>query len=487
MQSSLTQQLRSLFNPSSVAVIGATSNFGTWGFAIFHRVLTTSAPRKVYPVNKNLSEVRGVKAYQSILEIPDPVDFAVIAISAPQVPAVMRECAQKGVKAALIISGGFAEADEMGAKLQEEVVQIARQSGMRFVGPNCMGHFSTSADFFTVGFLPRVRKGPISFISQSGTFGNRMLLHGLETGIGYCRFVSSGNEADIHLEDYVEYLGQDDETRVITAFIEGLREGKRFFSLAREITRKKPIVVMKAGKTRGGGKAARSHSSALAGSDAVFDSVCRQSGVIRVEEDDELFDVAVALLHLPLPRGNRVGMLTEGGGAGVVASDVCEQRGLKLVDLSPATMDKLNNILPRRWSHGNPVDMVAAQSVTFPCLFALMEDADVDSLLLIGGIGSYSSYAAHGKPRPEIKALLDKFVAEKEEEEAEGLGKVLQLMDKSGKPLVISALLGDVVKNSRAAQMLQQGRGMLIYPSPQRAAKVLAHLTWYSEYLRNAG
>ncbi len=480
----LVKQIDHLFNPHAVAVIGASNNLTNWGFGILNRLLNSSVQRRVYPVNTKLTDLRGMKVYASITEIPESVDFAVIAIPAAEVPQVMQECVQKGVKGALIISAGFAEVDEKGARLEEEVVRIARQGGIRFIGPNCMGHFNTSADLSTLAIIGQVRKGPISFISQSGTFGTHMIRNGLETGVGFTKFVGSGNEADLHLEDYLEYLAQDEETKVITAYIEGLREGKRFFQMAKGITRKKPIVVLKVGKTQSGEKAAHSHTAALAGSDTVFDSMCKQSGIIRVADDDELFDTTAALLHLPLPPGRGVGILTEGGGIGVLAADTCEEAGLKVAYISPDNIEKLNTILPSRWSHGNPVDTVAALFVTFPCLFTMIEDENIDSIMCISGVASVTNYAMMSTPPAWAKAMVDQFVAQHEEDEVKNLEKIFGLMRELQKPIVFSTLLTEAIKNSKAYKKLHEN-GMLMYPTPQRAAKVLANTAWYNNYLRS--
>lgn len=484
MKTMLVERSRYLFSPQSIAVIGASKDFGTWGFGILNRVLDSSVPRKVYAVNKNLSEIRGMKVYQSVLEIPDPVEFAAIAVPAPVVPQILRECVKKGVKAAVVVSAGFSDGDGRGAELEKEITRIAQEGGLPFIGPNCMGHLDAHADFSTVGFIGGVRKGPIGFISQSGTFGTHMIRNGLEMGVGFSKFVGTGNEAYFHMEDYIEYLAQDEETRVITAYIEGLREAKRFFQLAKEITRKKPLVVLKVGKTEGGTRAAKSHTAALSGADAVFDSMCKQSGIIRVRDDDELFDVAVALLHLPLPRGRRIGILTEGGGIGVVASDACEQAGLQLPPLSPATMEKLNAILPERWSHGNPVDMVAALFVTFPCLWTLLEDENLDAVMLINGIGFAANMTAMSKPPAWIVELMQDFLQKVETEEIAGIEKAMGLMHQYKKPLVISTLLTEAVKDTNGFRKLQEN-GLQVYPTPERAARVVAHCAWYNEYLKS--
>jgi len=275
------------------------------------------------------------------------------------VPAAFRQCVQKGVRAAVIISGGFAEADENGARLQAELARMARESGLHFVGPNCVGHADIHSLVASVSVVLRVTPGPLSLVTQSGTLGASILRMAASHGIGISKFISTGNEADLHFEDYLEYLAQDNSTRLIAGYIEGLREGRRFFELTQKITCDKPVVMIKTGTTGGSSQAAKSHTGALAGSDVVYTAAFKQAGVIRVEDEDELCDMAIALLNSPLPRGDRVGILTIGGGFGVVMAEACEKEGLRMASLEPQTLEKMNAILPGRWSHSNPVDMAA--------------------------------------------------------------------------------------------------------------------------------
>ena len=375
---------KALFNPESVAVVGASNSLEKWGGGVFSSVLRTPSLKRVYAINKNTKEVQGVKTYPSVRDLPEPVDFVAIVIPFIDVLQVVQDCVARGVKVALIITAGLGETGPEGAKLQEEVVSTARKGGLRLVGPNCMGHFNTVNKFSTVRMGLSMDRGEIGVISESGTFAGHILQCGAEMGVGFSKFVSTGNEADLHLEDFLEYLAQDDETRIITAYIEGLREGRRFFRLAKEITKKKPIVVVKVGRTKAGVRSAKSHTSAIAGSDLVYDAMFRQTGVIRTDEVEELFDVASALLRLPLPRGNRVAILTMGGGFGCVASDACERLGLNVAPLSQQTIERLNDILPERWPHSNPVDTVGFGNVIFPCLWPLLEDENIDALLVIG-------------------------------------------------------------------------------------------------------
>lgn len=292
MESNLN--LAEFFDAKSVAVIGASNVPGKWGFGILSLLLSKGG-REVHAVNRKGGEVLGVKAYTSLREVPGPVDFAVIVSSARDTPAAMKDCVSKGVKYAVVIPGGFAEAGEEGARLEREVVEIARRGGIRFIGPNCMGHFDTYSDFFTIPFNFPVTKGPASMVTQSGNSGIAVFALAWQSGLGFAKYVNSGNEADIRFEDFLEYLGRDEQTKVILAYVEGLRDGRRFLKLAREITRRKPIVILKAGRSDDGARAARSHSAALAGSDAASAAAFKQAGVIRVEEIGDLVDTALAL------------------------------------------------------------------------------------------------------------------------------------------------------------------------------------------------
>lgn len=485
-EESIINPFEFIFNPETVAVVGATDIFGKWGFDILRNILATSSRRRVYPVNINETEVQGVRAYPTPRDLPEAVDFVVIVIPFPGVLEVVRGCVDNGAKAALIISAGLGETGSEGAKIEQEIVRTARSGGMRLIGPNCMGNFNTTANFSTLRQGLTINKGEIGLISQSGGFAWHILQCGTEMGVGFSKFVSTGNEADLHFEDFLEYLAQDDETKVITGYIEGLRDGKRFFRLAKDITKRKPMVVVKVGKTEAGSKAARSHTSAIAGSEAIYDAMFKQAGIIRVDGVEELFDVASALLRLPLPKGKRVGVLTSGGGFACVISDACERSGLDIAPLSPHTVERLNAVLPSRWPHANPVDTVAAGFVTYPCLWPLMEDDNIDALLVVDAIGwpvRFREWALASSSSLREKA--DEILKKQEEKELRDLDRLFDYMDKYQKPVIISDSLTEAMKNSRIFSKLREN-GVLIYPTPERAAKVLAHLVSYSRYLSHS-
>jgi len=461
-----------------VAVIGATNIPGTWGFGIMRHLLD-SVNRNIYPVNPTVSEVLGIATYDSVLDIPSPIDLAVIVVPAPQVPIVLQECVQKGVRTAVIISAGFAETGEQGCELENELVRIARQGGIRFIGPNCMGHADTSSHLCTLAWSEGITAGPVGIISQSGNYGGQMMRAGMALGIGFSKFISTGNEADLHLEDYLEYLAQDQNTSVITAYIEGLREGRRFFQLAKRTTTRKPVIVVKAGVTKESSRAVRSHSGALAGSDAVYNAAFRQAGVIRVQDDDEICDVLKALLNQPLPKNNRIGILTIGGGLGVVAAQDCEQEGLRVAPLSPSTMEKLNAYLPSRWSHGNPVDtaglIAANRRPFFSSLLALIEDENIDAVLLLVPMifNSERLSVFQSIKKKEAVAFL--------EIQKENFVMVKERAKECSKPMFV---VSSVIDEEASSFLFREG--IPAYHNPRCAARVLRHLAWYNHYLDSA-
>ena len=478
----LVQHLDHLFAPRSAAVIGASSVPGKWGCDILN-LLLTRGERQVYPINKNKAEVLGVKAYRNIREVPGPVDFAAITVAADALPEAMEDCASKGVKTALVISGGFSETGSDGAQLERTVAEIARRGGIRFIGPNCAGHVNTSSELYTAPYLPPMEKGPVSFISQSGNLALMVLAMAHEAGLGLSKYISSGNEADLHFEDYLEYLGQDDDTKIIMGYVEGLREGRRFLELAGKITKEKPVIILKGGGSECGARACRSHTAALSGSDEICDAAFEQSGVIRVEEVSDLIDVPLALLGQPLPRGRGVAVLTVGGGFGVIAADSLRRYGLDVPQLSPATIDRLSSVLSGRWSRGNPVD--TSGDISYPCLLPLMEDENVDAVLVAGPIWTPFGFAGLMSTPPwerDYSVDPDRLLQGISEEYAGNLETIAELMAVYQKPVVFSVWVSDEVRSGDVYRMMVRNH-LAPYPTPDRATRALARLVQYSEYL----
>jgi acetyltransferase len=477
--------LDGLFDAKSVAVIGASGRPGKWGFGILSIILMKRGDREVYAVNRKGGEVLGLKAYPRLTDVPGPVDCAVIATTAEQTPSVMEDCVGKGVRFAVLFPGGFSETGREGAMAEREVVNIARRGGVRIVGPNCMGHFDAYSGFFTLPYKIPVKSGSVSIITQSGNSGVAMLSMLSRMGLGISKYVSSGNEADLHFEDYLEYVGGDERTKVVLGYVEGLREGRRFLSLAREITRKKPVVILKAGRSNDGAKAARSHTGALAGADEITAAAFRQAGVIRVASVNDLVDAALAFEGNPLPQGRRVALLSMGGGLGVISTDALRSHGLEMARFSPRTMEKLDAVLSNRWSRGNPVDP-AGDPVSYPCIWPLLEDENVDAVMVVGGIGVVGGLATLLPVHPSLQDDYARMMQGAEREEMENLDRLVEQRARHRKPVVIARTVSGAVveETSKVAEKMQ--RELLTpYPSPERAAAALARLVEYGEYVHS--
>lgn len=470
---------RNLFSPASVAVIGASNTPGSWGNNAMKGVLS-AGDRRVYPVNPNSPEVLGKKAYRSVVDIPDSIDLAVIVVTEKLVPDILRQCVARGIKAAVIITSGFGETGEPGRKIEAELVEIARQGGLRFIGPNSMGHADTGSPLTTFQQMGEMPRGPVAVLSQSGSTCMRIVRALAEMGVACSKYVSTGNEASLYLEDYLEYLADDDATKLIVAYIEGLRDGRRFFNLAKEITAQKPIVTVKVGGTAESAQAVMSHTGALAGSDAVYTAAFRQSGVIRAEDDDELCDVVYALLNSPWPRSNRVGILTIGGGQGALMAEICEKEGLAVGKLEPSTVEKLDKILPSRWPRRNPVDMAGPSAAELShvanLLWPLIEDKNLDIiLLLVPLIMDKSLLTSRIGLKPEqVQAYREK--------EERNIMLTRENIERYQKPVALMWQGRGVNSDPTIASLLRKGK-ILTFSSARRTVRVLHHLAWYRQYL----
>jgi len=362
------ERLRYCFEPRSIAVIGASREKGKVGNAIFVNLLKGTTRRfldsrgfsggELYPINPKAEDVEGVRCYKSIKDVPGEVDLAVVVIPSRFVPGIMEDFEDKKVKVAVIISAGFSEAGEEGAALEEEVLETARKSGIRVIGPNCLGimrtHNNLNASF--ADLMPP--RGPISFVSQSGALCTAVIQYSYEESIGFSNFVSIGNKSDVDDADLLQYFAEDEETKAIALYIESLKDGRKFLKVAKEVVKKKPIVVLKSGRTEAGAKAASSHTGSLAGSDAAYEAAFKQAGIYRTYDIAELFDCAKALGYQPAAMGDRIAVITNAGGPGVMAADQVYNRGLKLAKIPEAVVSELNGFLPPTWSHNNPVDVL---------------------------------------------------------------------------------------------------------------------------------
>ncbi len=473
---------QALFAAKSIAVVGAKDTPGTWGFDALHAAvesLKTDPKRRVYPINPHRQQLMGLTCHKTIAEIPGPVELAVIVVPAQVAPQVFRQAAEKGAKAAVIVTAGFAEADAPGAALQEEILATAAEYNLHFIGPNCIGHADFHTRVASAGMAANLPSGPVSLITQSGTLGASLMQTVTGRTLGLSKLVSTGNEASVHLEDCLEFLGNDPETEIIACYIEGLRQGRRFYELAKEITKKKPILVIKSGGTGQAAKAAHSHTGALSGADNVYTAAFRQAGVIRAEDEEELADIAQGLCFQPLPKGNRVAILTMGGGFGVVTAEACEREGLSITTLQDKTIKRLDDLLPDRWNRGNPVDMVGlrpgAGDTTVPaCLRTLLDDDNVDAVisLLPPNPGFFQ----------EIMRLSPEKLKEGAEANERSVDKLAgELKNTYGKPVYIVSrfsLRGEpIVTGYIPTHQIPQ------YTHIRRGAMAIGRLVWYQHYL----
>jgi acetyltransferase len=377
--------LDSLLRPKSIAVIGASRTPNTIGYQILDNLLAHGYTGAVYPVNPTAAAVHSIRAYPSVEAIPEPVEMAVIVVPKQHVCAVAEACGRKGVRSIVVISAGFKEIGGAGREREAELRETVRKYGMRLVGPNCMGVLNTAPDVaMNATFAPNMPpSGPVAFLSQSGAMGVTILDYAAEYGIGISQFVSIGNKADVSGNDLIEYWAADERTRVILMYLENFGNPRKFTQLAREITRTKPIIVVKSGRSASGARAASSHTGALAGADSAIDALLRQCGVLRAETVEEMFDLAMAFAHQPVPRGNRVAIVTNAGGPGIIIADACEAHGLAVTELTEATRARLATQLPEEASVNNPVDMIAsatAQSYRL-AVEAVLEDPNVDAVI----------------------------------------------------------------------------------------------------------
>ena len=379
--------LRLFFNPRSIAVIGASKRRGSIGGEIFHNLLSYSFAGPVYAVNPTADVVQSVPAYKSVEDISGPVDLAVIVVPEKFVIETARECARKGVKALVVISAGFGETGKAGQARQAELIQVCRAAGMRLIGPNCMGIINADPEVrMNATFAPgEPPPGRVGFSSQSGALGLAIIELANSLGLGISTFVSVGNKADISGNDLLRYWEADENTDVILLYLESFGNPKKFSQIARRVGRQKPIVVVKSGRSAAGARATSSHTGALiAASDVTVDALFRQSGVIRTDTLEELFDVAALLVNQPLPRGNRVGIITNAGGPGILCADTCETRGLEVPLLSEQNREILRSLLAPGAGVDNPVDMIASASAEQyqKTIEVVAADPNIDALII---------------------------------------------------------------------------------------------------------
>jgi acetyltransferase len=381
----VTTNLERIFNPRSIAVVGATDTEGSVGQVLMRNLVKNGFSGKVYPVNLRRDEVLGLKAYATVGDIPEEVDLAIIATPAKTVLGIVEECGKAGILGIIIISAGFREIGKKGQVLENKLKVLLEKYKLRIVGPNCLGIIRPQINLNATFTETQLKGGNIAFISQSGALGSAILDLAVNQNIGFSGFVSVGSMIDVDFGDLIDYFGTDPHTRSIIMYIEGITDARKFMSAARHFAKTKPLIVVKAGKFSESAKAATSHTGSLAGSDLVYDAAFKRAGIVRVNEIMDLFNAAEVLGMQPLPQGPRLAIITNAGGPGVMAADAIIARGGELAHLSDNTIEQLNEILPPYWSHGNPIDLLGdADAKRYRAVMDLcLADKEVDGILLI--------------------------------------------------------------------------------------------------------
>lgn len=487
------EALDAVFYPESVAIVGASNDVAKWGGVITINIISGGFPGPIYPINPHDRDVFGRAAYRSLSELPQVPDLVIIAVPAAGVRAVVEECARLGVKAVVVISGGFSEAGAEGEQREREIAEIASQAGMALIGPNCVGVMSSWRRLYgTGGVITQPGPGPASFLSHSGNMGVQLMASAEERHGGVGKFVGIGNEALVSATDLIEYFTDDAQTGLILDYVEGLDDGRRFMEAARRAALKKPLIVLRGGASEYGAKAAASHTGAMAGSQRVFEAVVRQCGIIATTDPDEFIDLAFAVSYLPLPRGRRVAVVTMGGGWGVVAADEIARSGLELAELPGPVLSDIDKVLPPYWSHSNPVDLVGTikDGVAEKVVEAVVRSDAVDAVVVLGVIGMVTSplrviqevkrvqersgmYVTGGLPDPERYRFR----------EGDFIKWIAELMRAYRKPIVNVSV--------RPIQRAVFGEGgpysTVVYPSPLRSVRVLAKMYKYWAFLNRVG
>ena len=464
-----------IINPKSIAIFGASNNFLRMGSMMLSSVQALGYEGKIYPIHLTEKEVRGLEAYKSIMDVPEVPDLAIIVLPTEIVCQTLADCGRKGIRHAIVVSGGFREAGPEGVALQRELEAVADQFGIRFLGPNCLGianpHLKLNPTTITAEGAP----GFVGLASQSGSFVTQMFDYLHRHGMGFSAAVSVGNEANIDIVDCLEYLGACPHTKVITLYIEGITRGRKFIETAQAITPHKPIVALYIGGSEAGRHAGLSHTGSLSGPDEIYDGVFKQCGIIRAQTLAELFDYALALGTLPRPGGNRVIIQTHSGGPGATAADACGRAGLTLPRLSAETVEKLKPMIPKTASTANPLDLTYSLNSAenfFDIPDLLLQDKNADMLLaylLSPGMFMERILKEMGVPEETIPAERDKMITDHAK-------AFLSLVGRHPDKLIVGFTYRSL-QEGMVRYLLD--RGIPIYQDPERAARAMAAVVQY--------
>ena len=479
----------SLFYPQSIAFIGASAQIGKWGHTLVVNTISGGYDGEIFLINPKGGRIAGRKVYRSVRELDSKVDLAVVAIPAEKVLDLIPDLKAKKIRNMLLISSGFGETGKAGKKLERRLVAAARKAGILILGPNTMGICNPHISMYCIGSPAVLRPGTTTVISQSGNMGIQLLSFAERQNIGIRAFSGSGNEAMLTIEDYIDGMAEDRLTRTVMLYIESIKDGRRFFESARRVGKQKPIVLLKGGRTQAGLRAAASHTGALASDNRLFDAVCRQAGIVRVDQPMELLDLSAAFASLPLPKGNRVAIMTLGGGWGVITADLCAEFGLTVPELSPGLMARFDNLLPAFWSRSNPVDLVGERDFDLPLqvIEELLKWEGCDGVINLGIFGRRHIVERFGRAVVNAdKTYSRAFVKEVNHHmarfEKSYVRRIVDLMKECRKPVIGVSLMPDK-KNKTVYQVRSGAYRGVFFPTPERAVKAFAKMFEYQRFL----
>lgn len=482
------KQLASCYYPKSIAFIGASATPGKWGHLMTTSTLSAGYEGKVFMVNPKGGTIYDHPVFTSIDEIDQDIDLAVVTVPAQHVLDLIPKLEAKNVKGILLITSGFREVGQEGAAMEEEIVAAAQKAQILILGPNTMGACNPHAKFYSTASSAYPLPGSTTLVCQSGNMGTQLLNFAEQQDIGIRAYSGSGNEAMVTVEDYMEAFEVDELTRTVVLYIESVKDGPRFFNSARRVSKKKPVVVLKGGRTQAGIEAACSHTGAMASDAAVFDAACRQAGIIQVDQPMELLDLSAVFSSLPLPKGKRVAIMTLGGGWGVIAADLCAEYGLEVPVLSEDIIDRLNQILPDYWSHGNPVDIVGEgdPNISKTCMEELIRWNGCDAVIHLGIHGRRIIVDNMIEATAKIKQEMDQEKAEvfrgmARQVEEDYIKHVGQLIQEYQKPVIGVSLLTDESSKTLYRLKNNEYKGVF-FPTPERAVKAMSGMVRYSDW-----
>jgi len=482
--------LGKLYYPESIAFIGASGTFAKWGHMLLTNTISGGYKGKVFFVNAKGGEIAGRPVYQSIKDIPEQVDLGIVTIPASHVLDLIPQFQEKGIKGMLLISSGFKETGQEGYALEQKLVDAAFNAGIIVLGPNTMGICNPHIQFYCTASHAHPIPGSTVLVAQSGNMGTQLLSFAERQGIGIRAFSGSGNEAMVTIEDYMEAFELDKLTRTIVLYIESVKNGRRFFESARKLSKsKKPVVILKGGRTDAGGRAAASHTGAMAQNARIFDAMCTQAGIIQARQPEDLLDLSAVFSSLPMPSGNRVAIMTLGGGWGVVTADLCAEYGLEVPALSSSIIETFDSMLPSYWSRSNPLDLVGDNNPKIPMI-------GLETLLKWDGCDAVLHLGIHGKhvyvkqmiesilvsdpnyTREQLTHILDRIALF----EKKYIAHIVNLMTQYHKPVLGVSLLTDENQHTlhRVDDMPYKG---VLFPSPERAVKALSKMCAFQSWI----